>query len=849
MDSDALNGWPGGLDNRCASPGAKQVMPRICAGGQRLLAVGMLLVALPSLVGGEAATPKLPRLQLAADARGFVTSDGRPFIPFGVNYYRPGTGWAPQVWKQFNASATREDFRRMQAAGVNCVRVFLSFGSFYSTPGQLDAAGLAKFDEFLELAEASGIYVHPTGPDHWEGLPDWATPDRYADEAFLTALEQFWSAFAARYRGRSVIFAYDLLNEPHVPWDTPALRVKWNDWLKQRYGSMENLATAWGRTNLPPPGDFAPPAPQAMPGDRALLDYQAFRESIADEWTRRQVVALKAADPQALVTVGLVQWSVPSLLPSVKHYAAFHPGRQARFLDFMEMHFYPLDRGAFTYRDAEEEQRNLAYLHGVVSEVAKTGKPVVIAEFGWYGGGTPRFDQGRPPAASEAQQAQWCRRLIETTAGLACGWLNWGFYDQPEATDVSELTGLYRADGTAKVWGREFQQLAKRFATEGLSRTAPQVHARLNWADCVTDPAAGERWRDAYAQQFAAATPPTRPPGSERVIAFYYPWYGNPARDGRYANWNHPVAVRHGPPRAFPGGDDIGANFYPALGCYSVNDPAVLREHVRQLQQAGVGTICVSWWGRDTFTDRALPALFEVAEANGLKISFHLEPFPGRNATTTRDAVGYLLEKFGASPALQRLASHGRRPVFFVYDSYLTPASDWATLLQPNGRQTLRGTSFDAVVIGLWVNAQEERFITDGGFDGFYTYFATDGFTYGSTMKNWPKLMEWARANGKLFVPCVAPSYVDTRIRPWNDANTRAREGGAYYDRMWSAALRVRPELVGVTSFNEWHEGTQIERAVPKWTPGFTYQDYQPCAADYYLERTADWVRRLLASP
>ena len=29
-----------------------------------------------------------------------------------------------------------------------------------------------------------------------------------------------------------------------------------------------------------------------------------------------------------------------------------------------------------------------------------------------------------------------------------------------------------------------------------------------------------------------------------RAVAFYYPWYGNPATDGRFANWNHAVAVR-----------------------------------------------------------------------------------------------------------------------------------------------------------------------------------------------------------------------------------------------------------------------------------------------------------------
>lgn len=340
----------------------------------------------------------------------------------------------------------------------------------------------------------------------------------------------------------------------------------------------------------------------------------------------------------------------------------------------------------------------------------------------------------------------------------------------------------------------------------------------------------------------ATAASPVRP--SDRVIAFYYPWYGNPDVDGRYANWNHPVAVRNEPPRSFPGGDDIGANFYPAAGCYSVNDPAVLRRHMEQLRRAGVGVLCVSWWGKDTFTDRALPAVMAAAERAGLKVNFHLEPSPGRNAATTRDALAYLIARHGASPACHRLPEKGDRPVFFVYDSYLTPAAEWASLLTPGGARTIRGTPDDAVVIGLWVKEREERFMHEGGFDGFYTYFATDGFTYGSTIHNWPRLAEWARAQGKLFVPCVAPGYIDTRIRPWNGVNTRDREAGAYYDRLWTAAVAVAPPLVAITSFNEWHEGTQIEPAVPKQIPGFTYLDYQPLAPEDYLDRTAHWVRR-----
>jgi hypothetical protein len=388
------------------------------------------------------------------------------------------------------------------------VRVFLSYGSFYEEPGKLEPEGLAKFDQFLKLAEEIGIYVHPTGPDHWEGSPEWARGDRMADESALAATETFWRLFATRYKGRSVIFGYDLRNEPEIGWDGPVMLKRWNDWLRSTYATGEKVGQAWARTNQTLElGSVAIPKAKDAPGSRELLDYQRFREDLADEWTRRQVSTIKAADPQALVTVGLIQWSVPSLLPGVRHYAGFRPERQAKLLDFMEIHFYPLDRGAYEYRNDEEEARNLAYLQSVVGEVAKTGKPVVVAEYGWYGGGKPRFDGGKHPFASEEQQARWCRKLVETTAGIAVGWLNWGLYDQPEATDPSEFSGLLTADGKLKAWGREFQKLARQFNGKRIESRKPMSTPTLDWDACLTSAAAGNSFRELYYQALQQAPP------------------------------------------------------------------------------------------------------------------------------------------------------------------------------------------------------------------------------------------------------------------------------------------------------------------------------------------------------
>lgn len=451
-------------------------------------------LAAAAVLAGAAAAP-LPKIRLSPDGRGFVTREGRPFVPFGVNYFRPGTGWAPQVWKQFDAEATRRDFARLRELGGNCVRVFLTYGSFYTEPGRLDPEGLARLDQFLVLAEEAGIYVHPTGPDHWEGLPEWARGDRIAEERVLQALEDFWRLLAARYRGRNVIFAYDLLNEPEVRWDTPALRARWNAWLKEHYGEAAKVRAAWGTPDRPMTLDDVPVPPRDAPPGRELLDFQHCREAVAMEWTRRQVAALKSADPEALVTVGLIQWSVPVGLAGSWQYSGFRPAQLAPLLDFLEVHFYPLAGGFYEYRDREEELRNLAYLDLVVREVARPGKPVVLAEFGWYGGGRPTINQGRHPFASEEQQAHWCRLVVEHTAGLACGWLNWGFYDHPGARDVTEWIGLLTADGREKAWAREFRALAGRFAGGVPTVALPADAPVADWDRLITDTSAREEYR------------------------------------------------------------------------------------------------------------------------------------------------------------------------------------------------------------------------------------------------------------------------------------------------------------------------------------------------------------------
>ncbi|XP_005270567.1 glycoprotein endo-alpha-1,2-mannosidase-like protein isoform X1 [Homo sapiens] len=114
------------------------------------------------------------------------------------------------------------------------------------------------------------------------------------------------------------------------------------------------------------------------------------------------------------------------------------------------------------------------------------------------------------------------------------------------------------------------------------------------------------------------------------------------------------------------------------------------------------------------------------------------------------------------------------------------------------------------------------------------------------SIQNWKAVKNFCDANNLMFIPSVGPGYIDTSIRPWNNHNTRNRVNGKYYETALQAALTVRPEIVSITSFNEWHEGTQIEKAIPKKTPTRLYLDYLPHQPSLYLELTRRWAEHFI---
>ncbi len=329
-------------------------------------------------------------------------------------------------------------------------------------------------------------------------------------------------------------------------------------------------------------------------------------------------------------------------------------------------------------------------------------------------------------------------------------------------------------------------------------------------------------------------------PRSMDFHIFYYAWYGTPEFDGEYMHWNHAVLDPDGNPTgiSYPGGADIGSNFYPRKGCYSSNDPETIARHCFEIRLSGAGVICVSWWGRGSFSDRAVPGILDQAWRHGLKVNFHIEPFEGRTAAATREAIAYIFDEYSDHPAFYQNDRRGNKAMFYVFDSHLIDVDDWKTILTPGGEQTIRGTGYDAIVIGLLLEENHLDFILEGGFDGCYTYFPIDGFTWGSDTRNWKMIAEWAFDNEILFISCIGPGYNDTRIRPWNTDNIRDRDDTEYFYALFVETHKLQPAFIGITSFNQWHDGTQIESAGIFSIRGFNYLDYRPLPHDAYLHKT-----------
>ncbi len=314
-----------------------------------------------------------------------------------------------------------------------------------------------------------------------------------------------------------------------------------------------------------------------------------------------------------------------------------------------------------------------------------------------------------------------------------------------------------------------------------------------------------------------AAVPKER---NAETSIFYYPWYSNVTTDGGWGHWEQ---NGHTPP------EDIGANFMPERGAYSSSNAATVDAHMTEIAAMGVTTVVSSWWGRGSKEDERLALVKSKAAAHGLKVAVHIEPYTGRTATSVASDYAYLLglgiKDFYVYQA-NLLSSTGLRA---ANDSMPADVRTWGE----------SGTA------SAMTNGTFAAFAADAGFTGVYSYSAFFGPT------QLAQTCGTARVRYLLCSPSVAPGW-DAR-RATKITSVIDRQAGAVYDTRWAGAIASGGDVVSITSYNEWHEGTQIEPAVAWcWANTVCYSDYVGAYGEpddsraAYVHRTSMWTSRLI---
>ncbi len=418
-------------------------------------------------------------VKVAADHWNFETAPGQYITPLGgniLNDRHPGQG---TLFENFDAQDCDRRFGIMAELGLNCLRQAIGVNSVFHPSEGLLSKGMKNWDMFIALAKKHGIYLMPVGG--YIGGNDWFDVERLADSG--KALDEscaFWQSFCSYYAGHPAIWAWDLRNEllyetrPHMT--TPGspqerqiesmLKSDWPGWLECRYGSVAAMNKAYGNAGH---SSFAD-----VPGSVHFIEKQFdlcasdFRHYLNDrgyDWCKRQCDVIRAAAPGHMIVSGNNAWMSPDQdlwLANGFHNRALHD-----LFDFITFHPYPALQAKAGGRGdpldhLERRGEPLQYwLHSCIGNARMDyyGKPVVVQEFGWYGGGESSFI-GPLPFRTEQQHADYTRILVDALLPHTNGFINWPTFDMPAANDISNHGGIFTHDGKPKELSKVYRELA-----------------------------------------------------------------------------------------------------------------------------------------------------------------------------------------------------------------------------------------------------------------------------------------------------------------------------------------------------------------------------------------------------
>ena len=299
-----------------------------------------------------------------------------------------------------------------------------------------------------------------------------------------------------------------------------------------------------------------------------------------------------------------------------------------------------------------------------------------------------------------------------------------------------------------------------------------------------------------------------------RVFAFYYPWYGGlRGPTGYIRHWGE------------------GYAHTPALGLYDSMDEKVIEAHIQMAKAAGIDGFIVSWWGVDTSEDLAFSRILKVAERLNFPITIYYESYRGSSPTEylsvnkVVDELSTVVREYSTSTAFMK--ANGA-PVIFIY---AVGASDRSPSFWTTVRSSLEARAGPVYLVGDLLDSKYAE-----AFDGCHTYAAlsptqaSDAYKilsdqmrlglYGVDFNQAVRLIqlgEHLTLRERFLAYTVHPGFDHTKI---GGTLYLSREDGQTYYEYWRGALSCEPDGILITSWNEWHEGSEIEPSVEY---GFKY--------------------------